>query len=100
MAARTIILAQTDGCTATLNWNDTTNTATTITVDNTLGDQAVTFYVVTGGVHQSSTVQPGSTGTIAFPTARSVTIDSPKPGSIVITGLTSFGIGTGAGIGT
>lgn len=100
MAARTLFLAGTNGCGANLNWNDATNTATGVTVDNTLGAQPVTYYLKTGAFTRSLTVQPGLSSQTIFPSALSVTLDSRKPGSLVITGLTSFGIGTGAGIGT
>jgi hypothetical protein len=92
-------LAATNGCVANLNYNTTTLTALSVTVDNTLGDQAVTFYINAGLFSRSITQQPGVSSDIVFPSALSIVLGG-APGQLTMIGLTSFGIGTGAGVGT
>lgn len=89
MATQTQILAQSNGCVATLNWNNSTNTATSVSVNNTQGNAAATFQIQTSTL-QSATVQPGATATITFPTALSLTIGTSTAGTQTLKGLTFF----------
>jgi hypothetical protein len=99
MAAQGIVIAESGGAVATLNWNDSTKTATTITVDNTKGAQPVTFTMVVSGTSHSTTVQPGNISTLAFPTALAVIVNqiANKPGvtGLTFSGLQAYGMGTG-----
>lgn len=95
MTARTLQIAATEGCLASINWNDATNTATGVTVDNMAGSVPIAFAIVTGGFSRAATVQPGSSSQIIFPSALSVTLGAPKANSFVLIGLISFSIGGG-----
>jgi hypothetical protein len=94
MAAATHLLATAGLCTAKLNYDSVTLLATGVTINNAAGSVAVAFFIVTSGVRQSGTVQPGASQTLTFPTARSVTIVNIGADIIAITGLTEFGVNT------
>jgi hypothetical protein len=96
MAAQTIVLAKSEVGVAVLSYDDATLLATGVTIANINGTTAVSFYITIASVNFIATAQPGMTTAIVFPVAVAIVLNPPD---IVISGLNSYGIGVGAGIG-
>jgi hypothetical protein len=93
MAAATIELASLLGGTAVLNFDNATLVATSVTIDNTTGGLDLIFNATLDGTSRSFTVTKTKNNTFSFP-SHAVTIGTPKPTSVTVTGLSIYGMGT------
>ncbi len=94
MAAATRLLASSDGCIASLNYDALTMFASGVTVDNTNGIERIAFSIGINEQLLSTVADIGQTSAITFPLLMAVTMSLNGITKLVIAGYDFHGIGS------